>query len=376
MKIGLVFDDSLDNTDGVAQYVLITGRWLAERGHEVHYLVGNTSRTDLPNLKSLSRNMRVRFNKNRMSMPLPASKQKIVELLAREQYDILHVQMPYSPALAGRLIAAADGRTAVVGTFHILPHSKLVHAASKLLGRMQRGTLRRFDAVMSTSPPAAAFAKKAFAVDSAVVPLGLPLERFFRASPYAKYDNKRTIVTVGRLVARKGWMHLLAAVALLKKNGVLDDDMRVVMCGRGPQEKQLKQFVRKHGLEEHVKFEGFISEESKPRYLASADIAVYPSTGGESFGIVLLEAMAAVRGAVLGGNNPGYASVMGKHTDALFAPADHGKLADKLYLLLKDAKARRESHRWQRLYVRQFDIATVGVQIEDTYKTALRKRLT
>jgi phosphatidylinositol alpha-mannosyltransferase len=375
VKIGIVFDDSLDKVDGVAQYVLIAGEWLAAQGHDVHYLVGSTKRTDLPKLYSLSRNMRVRFNKNRMSMPLPANKNRIRQLLHREQFDVLHIQMPYSPALAGRIIAAAGGSSAIVGTFHILPHSGLVHFATRMLGRAQRASLRRFDAVMSTSPPAAAFAKKTFKIDSTVVPLGIPLRRFFEAEPFAKYNDKRTIVTVGRLVARKGCQYLLAAIVNLKSRGLLASDVRVVVCGSGPLERKLKQYVRKYDIDNQVSFEGQISEADKPRYLACADIAVYPSTGGESFGIVLLEAMAAARGAVLGGNNRGYASVLGSHAEALFEPKAHNELADKLYGLLEDAKARREARRWQRLYVRQFDINNVGKQIEDVYRQALRKRL-
>jgi phosphatidylinositol alpha-mannosyltransferase len=374
MKIGLVFDDSLDNTDGVAQYVLISGQWLAAQGHDVHYLVGHTKRTDLPKLYSLSRNLRVRFNKNRMTMPLPASKRKIRELLRREQFDVLHVQMPYSPALAGRIIAAADRDMALVGTFHILPHSTVVHAATRLLGLMQRRSLRRFDAVMSTSPPAAQFAHATFDIKSTVVSLGIPLDRFFDAKPFATYSKTRNIVTVGRLVARKGGQHLLAALAHLKQHDKLAEDVRVLICGSGPLEQQLKQYARAQGLGKHVSFEGFIDEADKPRYLASADIAVYPSTGGESFGIVLLEAMAAARGAVLAGNNPGYASVIGKHTEALFDPAAHAQLADMLHNLLEDAPARRAAHRWQREYVRQFGIDTVGKQIEAVYKQALRRR--
>src|SRR5688572_33467442 len=129
LKVGLVLDGSLDKTDGVQQYVLILGKWLASEGHEVHYLVGETERTDLPNIHSLTRNVSVRFNKNRMSTPLPANLRPIRRLLQQEQFDVLHVQVPYSPVLAGRIIKAADARTAVVGTFHILPHSKFVTLA-------------------------------------------------------------------------------------------------------------------------------------------------------------------------------------------------------------------------------------------------------
>ena len=374
MKIGLVFDDSLDKTDGVAQYVLITGAWLTAQGHSVHYLVGETKRTDITNLHSLSRNVKVRFNQNRMSMPLPASKKAIQQLLAREQFDILHIQMPYSPALAGRIIAAASDAIAVIGTFHILPHSKWVHAANWGLGRLQSRTLRRFDAIMSTSPPARDFAQKAFSIDSVAVPLSIPLKRFFNAKPFAEYKQTRTIVFLGRLVERKGCQHLLAAAARLKAAGALADDVRIIICGPGPLEPQLRTYVREHQLDDVVAFKGFISEADKPRYLASADIVVYPSTGGESFGIVLLEAMAAARGAVLAGNNPGYASVMGEHTSSLFNPHDHAGLATRLEGLLSDPQKRLAASKWQHEYVGRFDVETVGPQIVDIYTRALHKR--
>jgi phosphatidylinositol alpha-mannosyltransferase len=80
LKIGFVFDDSLDKPDGVQQYVLILGRWLATQGHDVHYLVGETKRTDLQNLYSLARNVNVKFNQNRMAIPLPAKLAPIKEI--------------------------------------------------------------------------------------------------------------------------------------------------------------------------------------------------------------------------------------------------------------------------------------------------------
>lgn len=374
MKIGLVFDDSLDKTDGVAQYVLITGQWLTAQGHDVYYLVGQTTRTDIPNLYSLSRNVKVRFNQNRMSMPLPAPKKAIRELLRREQFDVLHIQMPYSPAMAGRILSAVDDTTAVVGTFHVAPHSPLVHAGNWLLGHMVARQLKRFDAIMSVSAVARDFAKQTFRIPSTVVPLGLPLDAFYTAKPFDEYKNVRTILFMGRLVERKGCQYLLDAVARLKDARMLPDNVRVVICGAGPLQAQLQKFVRTHNLEDIVIFEGFISEADKPRYLASGDIVVYPSTGGESFGIVLLEAMAAARGAVLAGNNPGYAGVMGSHTSSLFDPLQPAPLAEKLHHLLVEPAARKEARKWQRDYVRAFDIETVGPQIFEVYTQALHKR--
>lgn len=374
LKIALVLDDSLDKTDGVQQYVLTLGRWLSQQGHEVHYLVGQTTRTDIPHVHSLSRNVKVRFNHNRMSMPLPASRRKIRALLQAEQFDVVHVQMPYSPFLAGRIIAALP-RTQVglVGTFHVAPHSRMVHLANVLLRAFVTTTLRRFDRIISVSRVAQQFAKDTFGIDSVVVPNTLDLQPFYLAKPFAKYKDVRTIVFLGRLVERKGCHHLLAAVQILHKAGALRG-CKVVICGTGPMEASLKQFVRENDLESTVEFAGYISETDKPRYMASADIAVFPSTGGESFGIVLLEAMAAGRGVVLAGNNPGYAGVIGERQDALFEPCDAQQFAEKIQSYLQSPTERAVARLWQQRYVRTFDVPTVGAEVAAVYVQALHKR--
>ena len=113
LKVGLVLDDSLDRNDGVQQYVRALGGWLADQGHTVHYLAGQ-SRADGKTVHSLSRNVNVRFNGNRLSMPLPANAGPIKALLAKEKYDVLHVQMPYSPLMAGKVISNAGPDTAAL----------------------------------------------------------------------------------------------------------------------------------------------------------------------------------------------------------------------------------------------------------------------
>ncbi len=374
LKIGFVFDDSLDKPDGVQQYVLTLGRWLTSQGHDVHYLVGETKRTDIPNLHSLSRNIKVRFNQNRMAMPLPAKKAPIRALLEREQFDVLHVQVPYSPALAGRIIKAASPHTAVVGTFHIAPHGALVTIANSLLGLWSHRGLKRFDAMTATSQPAQHFAKKTFHIDSEVVPLPLALDKFYNAEPFARYQFNKNIVFLGRLVERKGCQYLLKAVRRLRDDGAWPEGAKVLICGAGPLQEQLTDYVERYKIAHLVEFVGYISEEDKPRYLACADVVVYPSTGGESFGIVLLEAMASSRGAVLAGNNPGYASVMAPRPDSLFDPHDTPLLAEKLLSVLVDTKLRSDAHAWQREYVKQFDINTIGPRTVAIYEQALHKR--
>lgn len=373
LKIGLVLDDTLDTPDGVQQYVLAVGRWLAAQGHDVHYLVGQTQRTDIANTHSLGHNMRVRFNGNRMSMPLPASSKKLRALLAAERFDVLHVQMPYSPLLAGRIIRAASPQTAVVGTFHVAPQSRLVHAANRALGVWSRRSLRRFDRIASVSLVAQNFARATFVIESEIIPNAVDLQPFFTAKPFPEYDNKQTIVFVGRLVERKGCQYLLHAVRRMVADGARD--FQVLVCGRGPLEPALKAYVQTHHLEEFVHFTGWISEEDKPRYLASADLAVYPSTGGESFGIVLIEAMAAARGMTLAGDNPGYRGLLEDHPEVLFDPKDEVALARLLADCLQDTARRASAHIWQQKFAGQFDIDVVGKELVTTYLAALSKHV-
>jgi phosphatidylinositol alpha-mannosyltransferase len=373
-KIAFVFDDSLDKTDGVQQYVLTLGKWFSKQGHDVHYITGETKRTDLPNLHSIGRNVKVRFNGNRMSMPLPVPRRKIRQLLREEEFDILHVQMPYSPFLAGRVVKAVGRQTGVIGTFHIAPHSRLVHLANIFLRQIVGSSLKRFDEIMSVSRTAQDFSWETFGIESSVVPNTLSLEPFYEGKPMLGFEDTTNIVFFGRLVERKGCHYFLRAINRLHKAGVLHSDNKVIICGTGPMEAQLKKYVHAHDLDKYVVFTGFVAEEDKAKYLAVADIVAYPSTGGESFGIVLLEGMAASRGVVLAGNNPGYASVIGERPEALFDPTDEEHFAHKIQKYLEDPAAREFARVWQQQYVRKFDVPNVADEVMVLYDEALHKR--
>lgn len=374
LKIGLVLDDGLDKPDGVQQYILAIGEWLRGQGHEVRYLVGQTSRNDITGVHSLSRNIRVRSNGNRMSIPLPTSRRKLRKLLASEQFDVLHVQTPYSPFMGGQLVTLADRRTAVIGTFHILPNSRVISLGTKALGIMSRHSLRRFDAMLSVSSAAASFARSTFGVTSTVLPNVVDYKRFHEAKPFSQYDDGTlTILFMGRLVPRKGCLLLLQAVAQLQERDDLPH-FRVLVCGRGPLESKLKHFIAKHDLQELVTLVGFVDEADKPHYYASADISVFPSSGGESFGIVLLEAMASGRAVVLAGDNPGYRSVMGSQSELLFNTDTPDDLANSLAHYLQNKSDRQHFQEWGGSYVKQFDVTVVGAKLVDVYQKALLKR--
>ncbi len=373
MRVGLVLDTSFDPNDGVQQYVMGVGEWLRGQGHDVHYLVGQTEERQLPNIHSLCRNVTVTFNGNKTTIPLYASRKKLRKFLAEKKFDVLHIQTPHHPFMAQNIALEAGPQTVVLGTFHILPYNALARWANKLLGYTLKPSLKRFDDMLAVSPRAAEFEKWSFGLDATVLPNVFDYQRFMTARPFERYDDdKLTILFFGRLVERKGCRYLLEAVAKLDRSKL--PAFRVVICGKGALQSELEQYVIDHKLQDIVEFTGFVTEEDKPRYYASADISVFPSTGGESFGIVLLEAMASGNAAVLAGNNPGYASVMEPQPDLLFNPKDVALLSQKLAVHLTDAATRQKYADWGKEYTKQFDVHVVGPQLVSLYKQLHSKR--
>lgn len=370
MKIGLVLDDTLDKPDGVQQHVLTVGAYLTDQGHEVHYLVADTERKDIPNVHGLGRYVGVRYNKNLVRTPLPGNRSKIKKLLAEENFDVLHVQLPYSPFLAKQVIRNAGPKTAVVGTFHILPASYLHGYSNQLLRVLLGKSLKRFDKILAVSEPAVHFARKAYGISAEYLPNPIDVASFRKGKRLSRYDRRKlNIVFLGRLVSRKGVLQLVAAYNDMPDE--LANKTRLIICGKGPLKSRARQRVSK---DRNVEFTGFVSEKDKPDYLASADIAVFPSVGAESFGIVLVEAMAAGSRVVTGGNNAGYKSILGPQPYLLFDPRNKASFIEHLTMFITDETLRDKMYAWQQDTVGQYDISVVGPNIVKAYKLALQAR--
>lgn len=373
MKIGFVLDDGLDSEDGVQQYILTLGKWLASQGHEVRYLVGETRRTDISNAYSMSKNIRVRFNGNRLSIPLPASQKKIKQILAEENFDILHVQVPYSPFMGARVVKHAGPSTVIVGTFHILPYGWLSRTGTYLLGLYLKFNLRRFDKFISVSEPAAVFARKTFGIKSAVVPNLVDTARF---KPVARpeRDKNLRLLFLGRLVRRKGCRQLLQALSILRNQEKLPDNLVVDICGSGSMRRELEEYSAKNGLSSFIRFHGYVTEQQKIKFMQEADISVFPSLAGESFGIVLIEAMAAAGGVVLAGDNDGYRSVLGPVPGSMVDAAAPEVLADQLAEIINDPQARQSIYQLQQEHIRQFSLSVVGGRILSIYEACQKDK--
>jgi phosphatidylinositol alpha-mannosyltransferase len=310
-----------------------------------------------------------------MSIPLPANKKAIEQLLKKENFDILHVQMPYSPLLSGRVITAAPSNTAVVGTFHILPHGTLSKTGTVLLGALLRSSKRRFDGILSVSSAARVFAKTHFGVTSVVLPNVVDLAKYSKGNPIDVLKDKKNIIFLGRFVTRKGAAYLLDAYELIVAAHAGSEVPRLILCGDGPDRQKLEKRaadICKIGGD--IVFTGFIKEEEKADYLASADVAVFPSTGGESFGIVLIEAMAAGAKTVLGGDNDGYKTVLGDQPFSLINPKMSQLFAERLQQMLYDEPFAQKLGSTQRQAVKQYDIEFVGPKLVTYYTKILARR--
>jgi phosphatidylinositol alpha-mannosyltransferase len=370
MKIAVILDTDLDQSDGVQQCVLILNTWLIAQGHEVHYVVGETKRTDLPNLHVAARNVLVKFNGNRMTIPLPASKRKIKALMNEIQPDVLHVHTPYSPFMGAKAILASSTRTGVVGTFHVLPYGRVARYGTRLLGMWLRPSLKRFSALYAGTPVAAEFARWSMHIPSDTIPHSVAVSQFKVAKPAARADGRLQVVFLGRLVQRKGALQLVKAIAGL--DAETRAKIHVRLGGRGEQHDAITELIKKNRLADTVQLDGFISEEDKPAYLAAADIAIFPSISGESFGISLLEPMAAGAGVVVGGNNPGYQSVLGDWPETLFNPQDISAFTSYLKNLINNQVLRKRIHSLQQAAVPTYDVERIGKLWLKVYEDAIK----
>ncbi|MGH7156695.1 MAG: glycosyltransferase family 4 protein [Candidatus Saccharimonadales bacterium] len=370
LSIGLVFDDSLDSNDGVAQYVKTLGAWLSQRGHKVSYLVGETKLAEWAGGKvySLSKNQTVSFNGNKLSIPLPGNGRRVREFMKHHRFDVLHVMVPYSPFMAEKAILAAPPTTAIVGTFHIFPSGNTSFWGSKLLRLTLRRSLRKFGQIVSVSQVAAGFAQSAYHISSYVIPNPVDISAFKPAKAFKKHPDE--IVFLGRLVKRKGVAQLINAFQLLSQS---NPNARLVIAGKGPLRQALESQVATLGLSSKVEFLGYIDEADKSRLLGKAAIACFPSLYGEAFGIVLIEAMASGAIAVLGGDNPGYRSVLVPQPKLLIDPRNAAVFAGRLKELLEDEALQKQVHEWQQQTVEQYDINVVGAQILGLYDSAIAR---
>ncbi|MEU7388356.1 glycosyltransferase family 4 protein [Streptomyces tanashiensis] len=361
MKIGIVCPYSWDVPGGVQFHIRDLAEHLIRLGHEVSVLAPADDDTPLPPyVVSAGRAVPVSYNGSvaRLSFGF-LSAARVRRWLHDGTFDVVHIHEPTSPSLGLLTCWAAQGP--IVATFHTSnPRSRAMIAAYPIL----QPALEKISARIAVSEYARRTLVEHLGGDAVVIPNGVDVDFFARAEPKKEWQGE-TLGFIGRIdEPRKGLPVLMRALPkiLTERPGA-----RLLVAGRGDEEEAVASLPA--AMRSRVEFLGMVSDDDKARLLRSVDVYVAPNTGGESFGIILVEALSA--GApVLASDLDAFAQVLDQGAAGeLFANEDADALADAAIALLGDAPRRAELSARGSAHVRRFDWTTVGADILAVYET-------
>jgi phosphatidylinositol alpha-mannosyltransferase len=377
MKIGLVCPYNMFRPGGVQEVVRAHKAELQKRGHEVKIISPRPKKegvNDDPDLILVSDSIEVNTPFDTLvDVSLRVDPDELDEMLLREQFDVLHFHEPWVPRMPMLLLERSPAVN--VATFHAkLPESMFNKSIEVAISPYTKQVFKNLDYLTAVSEAAASYVSSLTNVTHIeIVPNAINLSVYNRAKvkEAKEYnDDTKTILYIGRLEKRKGTIWLLKAYReLVKKHG----NIRLLIASDGHKRQMLEEFVEDNDLP-NIEFLGFISDERKLELLKTADLFCSPALYGESFGIVLIEAMAMGTVTVCG-NNIGYSSVMKGDGDiSLVDPKDTVTFAHRLEHLLYDEKARANWQKWAKKYVQQFNYPVIVDRYEEIYNELLQER--
>lgn len=371
MKIGLVCPYAFSRPGGVQEHVKALYQEFKKFGQEVKIIVPRKSKTEDygGDVILLGRSIEAGANDSIIDLSLAAKPLEVRRFLAQEQFDILHFH-GLTPFLPLQILEAS--KTTNILTWHsVLEGSKTFKYLTLLRRMMDFYLKKKFQGVILVSAICKNEIKGSLS-QQRVIPNGVDLERFNPKVESLKEfkDGSFNILFVGRIEKRKGLIYLLRAFLLLQKK---HQGLRLIVVGDGDQRENCEGFVATKKVQ-NVIFCGAVSSEDLSRYYATADLFVSPATHGESFGIVLLEAMACGT-PVLAFANSGYQEVLKeKAADCLAEPRNYWELAEKMEGLLKDEKKRAELREWGLKEVKKYSWSRVAERVLDFYEEILKKQ--
>jgi len=368
MKIGLVTPYIYPLPGGVNEHVRYLYEGLVQRGHDVR-IISSThglQRASEGDVIRLGRGFSVPTNGSVGTLTIsPRYLSQIRALLERERFDVLHFHEPFVPLLS--LFLLRESRSVNVATFHAYAGwSTSYEFGRRFLG----GYARRLHGRIAVSAAARHFIDRYFPGDYKLIPNGVDLTRYEGIEPLERWrDGTANILFVGRFEQRKGLLVLLKAFRVLRRAG---HDCRLIVVGGGPQEREVRRYIATRGLR-GVELLGRVSDAEKARLFATADVFVSPATGQESFGIVLLEAMAA--GApIVCSDIHGYKGVVRRGEQALLVPPrDHHALVGAIARLLDDPDLRATMGAAGRERAQQFSWPSITAKVDDYYGFVIRR---
>ena len=348
MRVGLVCPYSFDEPGGVQAHVLDMAAKLRELGHHSQVLGPASDRTELPDYVTRGGPaVPVRYNGSvaRLSFG-PQVRWTTRHFIEGGNFDVLHVHEPNSPSYS--MVATRMATGPIVATYHASAESSY---ALKLALPALRGSLEKIRAGIAVSDQAWRWQAEQVGTDPVIIPNGVDTRRF--AAARSEHESGEVeIVFLGRHdEPRKGLDVLLQAVELLPRRP------RVTVVGGGDPRRV-----------DGVEFTGRVTETEKAEILGRADIFVAPNLGGESFGIILVEAMAAGC-AVVASDIPAFAAVCGEDAGLRFPPGDASALARQLRMLIDDVALRNRLATRGARRAQDFDWDVVARQVIAVYET-------
>ncbi len=368
MRVGLVCPYSLDVPGGVQNHVKDLAEALVGLGHHVSVLAPSERETDLPAyVVPVGRAVPVPYNGSvaRLSFgPVVAS--RVRRWLREGRFDVLHLHEPATPSISLLALWAADGP--IVATFH---SSNVRSRAMSASASMLRPSMEKITARIAVSEYARNTLVQHIGGEPVVIPNGVYVDRFAKATIRDDWrGDGPTLAFVGRIdEPRKGLSLLLDAFPALAAE---HPGLRLLVVGGGDVEAARRRLPAE--LADGVVFLGAVPDADKASVLRTADLYIAPNTGGESFGIVLIEAMAAGT-PVLASDIPAFRRVLGDGAYGMsFRGGDVGDLTDRALALLGDATRRDALRDAAAAVVRRYDWSSVAAQIVQVYETVTEGR--
>ena len=368
MKIGLVTPYVYPLPGGVTQHVRYLYENLRLRGHDVRIISSSHG------LQRASEGDIIRIGKG-FSLPVngsvgtitlsPRFVSQVRAMLDREQFDLLHFHEPFVPFLSPIILRLSTSVN--IATFHAYGgFSPSYEFGSKVM----KGEAARLHGRIAVSGAAKHFIDRYFPGDYKVIPNGVDVHGFGRAVPLARWqDGTRNLFFVGRFEPRKGLLELLKAYRILRKTGC---DCRLLVAGTGPLGKEARRYVATRRMK-GVEFLGRVSDAEKAQLFRTADVYISPATGGESFGIVLLEAMAAGT-AIVASDIHGYKGVIRRGREGLLVPPREPKaIAAAIGRLLRDDELRAAMGEAGRERAEEFSWERVTAKVDAHYGLVIRR---
>jgi phosphatidylinositol alpha-mannosyltransferase len=364
MRIGICAPYDLGRDGGVNSHIRAQARALRALGHDV-CVFGASSSPLADGERALSGCVSLVVGGTETGFGTdPRSWWRVADLLRTARFDILHMHEPLMPLVPW--FALRQSTAPVVATFHT--HREKGHRWYGRYHWLLAPLMRRIHTRLAVSEAARRTVANAFPGDYQIVPNGIDVDRFRRpaARPAAMAAHRRFVVFVGRLEPRKGVDRLIRAMPAVQQQA---PDARLAIVGDGPDRAALEALARDAGVD--ALFTGRVSDEALPAYYRAADVVCSPALGDESFGIVLLEAMAAER-PIVATRIEGYVEMLeGAGSARLVEPGDPSVLAREIVALLSAPDLGRSLGTRGASFVRGYDWSSIARRLESIYANLL-----